>query len=168
MILCQCLCRDLLEIGSLAKGSRMCGQLGQVPDGQGTSMEAEWATSHCQYYANCSWLFYLTTGPHAWIQFLFTLPTFIFFVSLTPLPPRFWSIFFPFSFLSSNFMAFSTHVASQHVARLGPNILTFSFLIPVHKSSFHQVMPSNARPSSGFEFSFRSSPPAIPASHFVN
>ena len=36
----------LLEMDSLAKGSQMRGWSGQVPDGQGTSMGAEWATSH--------------------------------------------------------------------------------------------------------------------------
>ena len=35
-------------MGSLAKGSQMCGWSGQVPDGQGTSMGAEWATSHSE------------------------------------------------------------------------------------------------------------------------
>ena len=41
-----CLCEDLLELGSLAKKSWMSGQSGQLPDGQKTSMGAEWATSH--------------------------------------------------------------------------------------------------------------------------
>ena len=36
----------LLEMDSLAKGSQMRRGSGQVPDGQGTSMGAEWATSH--------------------------------------------------------------------------------------------------------------------------
>ena len=34
----DCLCGDLLEVGSLAKGSWLLGQLGQLPDGQETSM----------------------------------------------------------------------------------------------------------------------------------
>ena len=33
-----CLCGDLLEVGSPAKGSRMLGWLGQLPDGQETSV----------------------------------------------------------------------------------------------------------------------------------
>ena len=36
----------LLEMGSLVKGTQMSGWSGQVPDSQGNSMEAEWATSH--------------------------------------------------------------------------------------------------------------------------
>ena len=36
----------ILEMGSLEKGSQMSGWSGQVPDGQGISMGAEWATSH--------------------------------------------------------------------------------------------------------------------------
>ena len=32
------LLEDLLEVGSLAKGSRMLGWLGQLPDGQETSV----------------------------------------------------------------------------------------------------------------------------------
>ena len=36
-LLC-CLCGDLLEVGSPAKGSRMLGWLGQFPDGQETSV----------------------------------------------------------------------------------------------------------------------------------
>ena len=40
--------------------------------------------------------FYLTTGPHVWIQFLFTLLIFIFIVSPTPLQPHFCLIFFFF------------------------------------------------------------------------
>ena len=36
--LSYCLCGDLLEVGSLAKGSRMLGWLGQLPDGQETSV----------------------------------------------------------------------------------------------------------------------------------
>ena len=38
MNLSYCLCGDLLEVGSLAKGSRMLGWLGQLPDGQETSV----------------------------------------------------------------------------------------------------------------------------------
>ena len=41
------LCGDLLEMGSMAKGSQMCEWSGHVPDSQETSLEAEWATSHC-------------------------------------------------------------------------------------------------------------------------
>ena len=44
--LSYCPCGDLLEVGSLPKGSQMCGKSGQLPDGQGTSTGAEWATSH--------------------------------------------------------------------------------------------------------------------------
>ena len=33
-----CLCGDLLEVGSPVKGSRMLGWLGQLPDGQETSV----------------------------------------------------------------------------------------------------------------------------------
>ena len=36
--LSYCLCGDLLEVGSLAKGSRMLGWLGQLSDGQETSV----------------------------------------------------------------------------------------------------------------------------------
>ena len=39
-------CGDLLKLGSLANGSWMCGWSGQLPDGQETSMGAEWATSY--------------------------------------------------------------------------------------------------------------------------
>ena len=38
MNLFYCLCRDMLEVGSLAKGSWMLGWSGQLPDGQKTSM----------------------------------------------------------------------------------------------------------------------------------
>ena len=38
-----CLCGDLLEVGSLAKGSRMLGWLGQLPDGQEISVGCEQA-----------------------------------------------------------------------------------------------------------------------------
>ena len=82
----------------------------------------------------------------------------------------------PFSLLSSNITAFSAHVASQPVARLGLNIIIlsqscehpFSVLLRVHKSSFHQAVVWNAKPSIGFAFSLSSSPPAIAASHFVH
>ena len=37
---------NLLEVGSLEKGSWICGWSGQLPDGQETSMGAEWAVSH--------------------------------------------------------------------------------------------------------------------------
>ena len=37
---------DSFEIGSLAKGTRMCGYSGQLPDGQESSMGTEWVTSH--------------------------------------------------------------------------------------------------------------------------
>ena len=33
-----CLCEDLLEVGSLAKGGWILGSSGQLPDGQETSM----------------------------------------------------------------------------------------------------------------------------------
>ena len=36
----------ILEMGLLAKGTQICGYSGQVPDGQGTPMGSEWATSH--------------------------------------------------------------------------------------------------------------------------
>ena len=36
--LSYCLRRDLLEVGSPAKGSRMLGWLGQLPDSQETSV----------------------------------------------------------------------------------------------------------------------------------
>ena len=39
--LSYCLRRDLLEVGSPAKGSRMPGWLGQLPDGQETSVRWE-------------------------------------------------------------------------------------------------------------------------------
>ena len=39
--LSYCLCGDLLEVGSLAKGSRMLGWLGQLPDDQETSVRWE-------------------------------------------------------------------------------------------------------------------------------
>ena len=38
MNLSYCLCADLLEVGSPAKGNRMLGWLGQLPDGQETSV----------------------------------------------------------------------------------------------------------------------------------
>ena len=38
MNLFYCLRGDLLKVGSLAKGSRMLGLLGQLPDGQETSV----------------------------------------------------------------------------------------------------------------------------------
>ena len=38
MNLSHCLCGDLLEVGSPAKGSRMLGWSGQLPDGQETSV----------------------------------------------------------------------------------------------------------------------------------
>ena len=41
MNLSYCLCGDLLEVGSLAKGNRMLGWLGQLPDQNG--MGAGWA-----------------------------------------------------------------------------------------------------------------------------
>ena len=37
---------DSFEISSLAKGTRMCGYSGQLPDGQESSMGTEWVTSH--------------------------------------------------------------------------------------------------------------------------
>ena len=37
---------DSFEIGSLAKGTQMCGYLGQVSDGQKSSMRTEWVTTH--------------------------------------------------------------------------------------------------------------------------
>ena len=39
-------CGDLLEVGLLAEGSWVRRWSGQLPDGQETFMEAEWATSH--------------------------------------------------------------------------------------------------------------------------
>ena len=41
MNLFYCLCGDLLEVGSLAKGRWMLGYSGQLPDGQETSMGCE-------------------------------------------------------------------------------------------------------------------------------
>ena len=40
------------------------------------------------------YVFHLTIGPHVWIQFLLTLPTFrvMFILSLTPLLPRFYLV----------------------------------------------------------------------------
>ena len=71
--------------------------------------------------------FYLTTGTHIWIRFLFALPTFyvIFILSLTPFLPHFCLVFSSIFLLSLglNFTAFSAHVASWHAARLRPNIL---------------------------------------------
>ena len=34
----------------------------------------------------CTYVFYLTTGPHVWIQFLFTFPIFCFIFILPPTP----------------------------------------------------------------------------------
>ena len=42
----QCLCGNLLKMGSLGSESWVWKQLGQGHDGQGTPMGAEWATSH--------------------------------------------------------------------------------------------------------------------------
>ena len=56
VILCYCLGEDLLEICSQAKGELDVWVARQEVDGQGTSMEAEWATSHSQYYADFSQL----------------------------------------------------------------------------------------------------------------
>ena len=39
--LSYCVCGDLLEVGSPAKGSRMLGWLGQLTDGQKTCQERE-------------------------------------------------------------------------------------------------------------------------------
>ena len=63
-----CLCGDLLEVVSLAKGSRVLGLLGQLPDGQEISMgweqdELGWevallmvsAQSTCWMDAVCYW-----------------------------------------------------------------------------------------------------------------
>ena len=63
-----CLCGDLLMVGSQAKGSRMLGWLGQLPDGQEISMgweqdELGWevallmvsAQSTCWMDAVCYW-----------------------------------------------------------------------------------------------------------------
>ena len=71
-------------------------------------------------------------------------------------------------------MAFSAHVASCHVARLGSNnfILLqfgqhpFSILLRAHNSLFHNVGADN-KPRNGFVFSHNSSPAAIIASNFV-
>ena len=38
MNISYCLCEDLLEVGSLAKGSRMLVWLGQLPEDQETSV----------------------------------------------------------------------------------------------------------------------------------
>ena len=62
-------------------------------------------------------------------------------------------------------MPFLAHVASWHVARLGPN--TFEYMLRVHNSLFHHVGLSNIKPCNGFVFSHSSSPPDIIASHFV-
>ena len=122
--------------------------------------------------------FFTSPQGRVCIPFLFTLPTFSFIVSPAHSTPTsfLFDFFFFFSLLSSNFTAFSVHVASQYVARLGPNILIlsqscqhlFSVLLGVHKSSFHQVVSSNAKPSSELEFSLSSSLPAIIASYFVH
>ena len=40
--------------------------------------------------------FYLTKGRHVWIQILFTLPTLMFIVSPTLLPPGFYLVFSSF------------------------------------------------------------------------
>ena len=99
--------------------------------------------------------FYLTIGPHVWIQILFTLPTFyfIFILSSTPFLLRFYLIFCSIFLISLilNFTAFSAHAASWHLARLGLNIFIllqsgqhpFSVLLRVYKSLFHHVVPSN-------------------------
>ena len=73
--------------------------------------------------------------------------------------PRFCLFFLPF-FLQSlglGFTTFSAHVASWHVARLGPNIFIllhsgwnpFSVLLRVYKSSFRHVVPSGVKPCNG-------------------
>ena len=125
-------------------------------------------------------VFHPTTGPNVWIQFLFTLPTFhvIFIKSPTPLTPRFYLVFSSIILLSqsSDFTAFSAHVASWQVTRLGPNnfILLqsgqhpFSVLLRVHNSLFHHIVRSYVKPCNGFVFSHSLSPPAILASHFVH
>ena len=48
---------DSFEIGSLAKGTRMCGYLGQVSDRQKSSMRTEWVTTHSKYHAGFSQLY---------------------------------------------------------------------------------------------------------------
>ena len=42
------MCGDLLEMGSLAKGSQIYGWSWKGPEGQGTPIGAEWATSHSE------------------------------------------------------------------------------------------------------------------------
>ena len=39
-------CIDVCWRPAMSEGGHGCGQLGQKLDGQGASMEAEWATSH--------------------------------------------------------------------------------------------------------------------------
>ena len=178
MILCQCMWGDLLGMSSLEKGNWICGQLGQVPDDQGTSMEEEWVPPIVNIMQIAHGFFYLTTGPHVLIQFFFTPPTCIFFVSPTPLPLRFCLIFSSFFITELKFCRIfspcSQLSCSQVRTQYSHQILSqscqhpFSVRLRLHKSSFHQVAQSNAKPSSGLEFLLSSSLPPITASHFVH
>ena len=97
MILCQRLCGDLLEIGSFTKG---VGCAGSQARRYLTARKPPWKQNGLPPIVNIMQIahdfFNLTTRPHVWIQFLFTLPIFIFIASPTPLPPRFCLIFCSF------------------------------------------------------------------------
>ena len=59
-----CLCGDLLEVGSLAKGSRMLGWLGQFPDGQETSVDG----SRMGWDGRWFYQWYLPSPPVGWMR----------------------------------------------------------------------------------------------------
>ena len=61
--LSHCLCGDLLEVGSPAKGSRMLGWLGQLPDGQETSVG--WEQDGLGWEVVLQW--YLPSPPVGWM-----------------------------------------------------------------------------------------------------
>ena len=64
MNLFYCLCGDLLEVGSPAKGSRMLGWLGQFSDGQETSVDG----SRMGWDGRWFYQWYLPSPPVGWMR----------------------------------------------------------------------------------------------------
>ena len=95
---------------------------------------------------------FFTTGPHAWISFLFLPSKFhiIFILSPTVFLLRFC---FTFIFIYSRNLSWNFTEFSAHNVRFGSNILThlqsgyhlFLILFQVYKSSFHRVVQSNIK-----------------------
>ena len=121
--------------------------------------------------------FHLSTGPQVWIQFYLHFPhfmSFLFCFSLhTYLVFSWFSLLFLVLSFSSNFMAFSAHVAGKQSSQ-DPTYLFFHSLTSIYFQFYSEyrnpcfMVPSNVKLSSGFKFPHSSTLSATTASHFVH